>query len=78
MDGHVIAFKSDDSKAPITYWDGNTETAELDLSLLIENKVTARQTAGTLQSQYTDREVLVLPASKGIQLKQSDVSSAAR
>lgn len=69
MDGHIIAFKEDANNTSITYWDGTNGISDLDQSLFISDIVTARQTAGTLQTQYTDREVIILAASKGVQLK---------
>lgn len=76
MDGYVIAFKTDVDNESMSYWDSTNEVKDLDQSLFIDSLIAARQTAGTLQTQFTDREVVVLAASKGVQLKSSVSTSS--
>lgn len=69
MDGFVVTLKQDNSPlGQIGYWAGNSITESLDDALFLPDIVVARQTAGTLQNQFTDRTVLVAPVTKGIQL----------
>jgi len=67
MKGYVIAMQVDGADIRV-YWDGTTPVNDVDQSLFIEDLATARQTAGNLQTSYTDRDVDVLAATKGVQI----------
>lgn len=66
MNGYVIVLESDESSNPASYWAGDAATSELDKSAFFTDITAARQSAGNLQSQYTDKTVRVVKASKGI------------
>lgn len=67
MTGYVISMLIDNESTSL-YWDGSTTISNIDQALFIDSLSTARQTAGSLQSSFTDRDVNVLPATKGVQL----------
>lgn len=67
MKGYVITMQVD-GDASTTYWDGTVPVQDIDKALFIESLASARQTAGSLQSGYTDRTINVLGANKGIQI----------
>lgn len=69
MDGYVIVLEHDEAGDTPAYWAGDATTSNLDNVAFFSDVVSARQTAGTLQSQYTDRTVKIAAATKGIVLK---------
>ncbi|MUL39348.1 hypothetical protein [Gloeocapsopsis dulcis] len=75
MDGFVICLISD-ADGSVGYWGGSAITQDLIQTTFFEDVGAARQAAGTLQNQYTDREIQVVPASKGITLKTSTANVA--
>jgi hypothetical protein len=68
MDGYVIVLEHDDDSSTPAYWASSATTNNLDDVAFYSDIVAARQAAGTLQNQFTDRTVKIVPASKGIQL----------
>lgn len=68
MDGYVIVLQNDEGNDPPTYWAGDATTSNLDNVTFFTDIVAARQSAGNLQTQYTDRTVSIAPATKGITL----------
>jgi hypothetical protein len=77
MDGFVVGFELDDEES-IKYWNGSNVTDELESSKFYGSKAEARIVSGKLQTQFTDRAVVVLPASTGIQLKSLNVESSSQ
>lgn len=57
MEHYILIFNHDDTSLSASYWDGTSSTTDLNKATLLPDLVTARQTAGGLQSQYTDRQV---------------------
>lgn len=57
MERFVIQFDPDAEGASSTYWNGVTETSDLNAATLYSSLVAARQAGGPLQAQFTDREV---------------------
>lgn len=74
MDGYVIVLESDETNNPSAYWAGDATTSNLDDVAFFADIVAARQVAGNLQSQYTDRTVKVTAAIKGIQLNTPPIT----
>lgn len=69
MNGYVIVLEHDEGDQPPAYWANSATTQNLDEVTFFNDVTSARQTAGTLQTQYTDRSIKVVPATKGIYLK---------
>lgn len=65
--GYVLVLEDDDANT-LSYWAGSGVTTNLDDVSFFDDIVAARQTAGTIQSQYTGHTVRVSPATKGITL----------
>ena len=59
MERFIIQFDPDAVGEPNTYWDGSTPATDINSALLFPTLVAGRQNAGTLQTQFTDREVVV-------------------
>lgn len=59
MERFIIQFDPDAAGEPNTYWNGTTPVSAISEALLFPSLVVGRQTAGTLQTQFTDREVVV-------------------
>lgn len=59
MERFVVQFDPDADGAANTYWDGTSETSNLNSANLYSSLVAARQAAGPLQAQFTDRDVNV-------------------
>ncbi len=68
MDGYVIVLEHDEGNDSSTYWAGDATTSNLDDVAFFSDVVAARQAAGNLQSQFTDRTVRIASATKGIRL----------
>lgn len=77
MDGYVIVLEHDEGNQPPAYWTGSATTGDLNEVTFFSDLVSARQAAGTLQTQFTDRSIRVVPATKGIYLKTPLSSSVA-
>lgn len=71
MDGFVIVLEHDEGNSDPAYWASTATTQNLDDVAFFSDIVSARQAAGPLQSQFTDRTVKIVPATKGIQLHTS-------
>lgn len=69
MDGYVIVLEHDEGNHPPAYWASTATTQDLNDVTFFTDIVTARQAAGPLQSQFTDRSIRVVAATKGIYLK---------
>lgn len=67
MEGYIITLQPDNSQA-IGYWTDTAITDNLEEAGFYTDLTVARRTAGTLQTQYTDRVVKAVPATKGIVL----------
>lgn len=59
MERFVIQFDPDTVGDPNTFWDGAGASIDINTAALYSSLVAARQTAGGLQSQFTDREARV-------------------
>lgn len=68
MNGYVIVLEHDEGDQPPAYWASTATTQNLDEVTFFSDVVSARQAPGTLQSQYTDRSIRVVSATKGIHL----------
>lgn len=73
--GFVLVLEDDDAKT-VSYWAGSGVTTNLDDVAFFDDIVSARQSAGTIQSQYTGHSVRVSPATKGITLVTATQTSA--
>lgn len=74
MDGYVIVLEHDEGNDSLAYWAGDATTSNLDNVVFFNDIVAARQAAGNLQSQYTDRTVRIASATKGIRLNTPTTS----
>ena len=68
MIGYVIVLEHDEGDQPPAYWANTATTQNLDEVTFFSDVVSARQTAGNLQTQFTDRSIKVVSATKGIHL----------
>lgn len=68
MDGFVISMIRD-GELQVRYWSGSETSEKLDDATFISDTVAARRNAASLQNQFTDHHVVLVPAFKGIQLK---------
>lgn len=77
MEGYVISMLRD-GETQVKYWAGSNASEKLDDATFIPDVVAARTNAANLQNQFTDYHVILLPAFKGIQLRNvvSNIQSA--
>lgn len=69
MDGYILSFTLDSAEDDeIVYWSGSSFTDDISKSQFFSNVMEVRQLAGSLQSQYVDRTVTILPAKNGVYL----------
>lgn len=67
MEGYIIVFEVDNPEGQKTlYWAGNSFSENALESQFFANVFEARQLAGSLQSQYIDRTVKIVPAKNGV------------
>jgi len=69
MDGYVIQLIPDDSDSPIYWTETDAAVNDLNQANLYLDLPAARLQAGQVQSSYTSYTVEVVPASKGIVLR---------
>lgn len=68
MNGYILSLKHDD-ESQIKYWAENNMTQNINDASFIPDVVNARRSAAALQNQFLDHAVTVLPAFKGVQLR---------
>jgi hypothetical protein len=74
MQGYILAFQHDDPEQAIQYWDSVNGTNDIENSKFFSTLTDARIACGKLQTQFTDRQVVLLAATKGIQLANTAVT----
>lgn len=69
MDGYILSFALDSAEdGKLVYWSGSSFTEDISKSQFFSNVMEVRELAGSLQSQYVDRTVTILPAKNGVHL----------
>lgn len=67
MNGYIITFEVDSEEGQkILYWAGSSFTEDIAKSQFFASAIEARPIAGSLQSQYIDRTVKIIPAKNGV------------
>lgn len=62
MEGYIVVEINEETGDAVAVWDGATLQEELGAATFYPLKENARFVAGTLQSQYPEREVTIAPA----------------
>ncbi len=67
-EGFVVAERNEETGDAIAFWNGATLGEDMQAAVLADTKEDARMLFGSLQSQYPEKEMVIMPARTVVEL----------